>query len=77
MGHNRKLVINYVAPTKEDSYAKRNRLSYVLGDLTAALNVSTACTVPSTDVVTMWENTEIRGVKPELSWKDVITENLL
>jgi hypothetical protein len=30
-----------------------------------------------TDAVTMWENTEIRVAKPELSWKDVITDNLL
>lgn len=43
-----------------------------------ALNASIDRRVESgTDVVTMWENTEIRVANAALSWKDVITENLL
>jgi hypothetical protein len=56
----------------------RDRLAGADTTAMHALNASIDRRVESgTDVVTMWENTEIRVANAALSWKDVITENLL
>jgi hypothetical protein len=73
IGHDRKLVINFVVPHKEETYAKRGKLSYLVGNPKADLKVSKNCTIARTDVVLMWENTEIRVVKPQLSWEVVVS----
>jgi hypothetical protein len=74
IGHDRKLVINFVVPQKEETYAKRGKLSYLVGNPNADLKVLKTCTIARVDVASMWENTEIRVVKPQLSWEEVVTK---
>jgi hypothetical protein len=73
IGHDRKLVINFVVPQKEEMYAKRGKLSYLVGNPDADLKISTIRTIARVDVASMWENTEIRVVKPQPSWEEVVT----
>jgi hypothetical protein len=70
--YDRKLIINFVVPQKEKSYAKLDKLSYVIGDPNSDLKMSTDNIIASADVAKMWKNTEIRVVKPQPSWEDVV-----
>jgi hypothetical protein len=74
IGYDRKLTINFDVPRKEDLYAKRDKLSYVVGNRDADLKISRTYTIARANVASMRNSTEIRVVKPQASWEKVISK---